>query len=173
MFPGSPARILATCPLQSLLPLAPPGIVLGVWLRGGTRPAAVRCRSPCGIRHLLIADDLGYLLRRCSLVALRDGRAIRRVPVGILLRWRVLEVVRGAPYLPPPEQLRALFPGGRVRKGVLSLPLGLGSAEEALALCAARRLPVASTRITYRGDRPRGEPAETPDDPARGGSPER
>jgi hypothetical protein len=32
---------------------------------------------------------------------------------------------------------------------VLALPIGLGSAEEALALCAAERLPVAATRIAY------------------------
>lgn len=173
MFPGSPARIVATCPLPSLLPLAPPGVVLGVWLRGASRPVAVRCRGACGARHLLLADDLGYLLRRCSLVALRDGRAIRRAPVGLLLRWRVLEVVLGAPYLPPPEQLRALFPGGRMREGVWSLPLGLGSAEEALALCAARRLPVASSRITYRRGRLREESGATPEDPVQGGIPER
>ena len=31
------------------------------------------------------------------------------------------------------------------------LPLGLGSAEEALSLCAAESLPVSATRIVYRG----------------------
>lgn len=153
MFPGSPARILPTCPLPSLLALAPAGVVLGVWLRGCARPTPVRCRTPGGVRHLLAAEDLGYLLRRCALVALRDGGTLRRVPAEVLVRWRVLEVVLGAPYLPPPGQLRSLFPGGRVREGVLSLPLGLGSAEEALALCAAERVPVAATRIAYRATR--------------------
>jgi hypothetical protein len=32
---------------------------------------------------------------------------------------------------------------------VFALPIGLGSAEEALALCAVERLPVAATRIAY------------------------
>jgi hypothetical protein len=67
----------------------------------------------------------------------------------VLTGWRVLEIVLAAPYLPAPDQLRALFPGARVREGVLALPIGLGSAEEALALCAAERLPVAASRIAY------------------------
>jgi hypothetical protein len=42
-----------------------------------------------------------------------------------------------------------LFPAARLHEGVLALPLGLGSAEEALAVCSAERLPVAATRIGY------------------------
>jgi hypothetical protein len=151
MFPGSPARILPTWPLRALLPLAASGAVLGVWLRGCTRPLAVLCRGPDGPRHLLAADDLGYLLRRCRRVALRDGGAVRAVPAVELLGCRVLEIVLAAPFLPPPHQLRELFPAARVCEGVVALPLGLGSAEEALALCAAERLPVSATRIAYRG----------------------
>jgi hypothetical protein len=71
------------------------------------------------------------------------------VASGVLVGWRVLEVVLGAPYLPTPDQLRALFPAARLHDGVLTLPLGLGSAEEALAVCSAERLPVAATRIAY------------------------
>jgi hypothetical protein len=82
-------------------------------------------------------------------VVVRDGARITPVPSGVLVGWRVLEVVLGAPYLPTPDQLRALFPAARVHEGLLILPLGLGSAEEALAVCAAQRLPVAATRIGY------------------------
>ncbi|HWB41898.1 MAG TPA: hypothetical protein VG500_11595 [Gemmatimonadales bacterium] len=153
MFPGSPARILPTYPLRRLLPLAPAGGVLGVWLRGCGRPAAVRCGGPDGSRHLLLSNDLGYLLCRCGLVALRDGGAVRPVPAAVLLGWRVLEIILAAPYLPPPDQLRALFPAARIREGTVTLPLGLASAEEALAVCAAERLPVAGTRIAYRDGR--------------------
>jgi hypothetical protein len=149
MFPGSPTRLRPTVPLRALLTLARPGQVLGVWLRGCARPAAIRSRGAAGLRHLLAAEDLGYLLRRCGEVAVRDGERITRVPAGVLVGWRVLEIVLAAPYLPAPEQLRALFPTGRVRQGVLALPIGLGSAEEALAACAAERLPVAATRIAY------------------------
>ena len=151
MFPGSPARLLPTGYLRALLPLASSGAVLGVWLRGCTRPQAVRCRGPEGPRQLLLADDLGFLLRRCGRVALRDGQTVRSVPAGVLIGCRVLEIVLAAPYLPPPEQLRELFPGAGVREGVVALPLGLGSPEEALALCAAEGLAVSATRIAYRG----------------------
>ncbi|HEY9506510.1 MAG TPA: hypothetical protein VIQ27_11090 [Gemmatimonadales bacterium] len=160
MFPGSPARILPAWPLRSLLPLAQPGGALGVWLRGCVRPQAVRCRGPGGVRHLLVSEDLGYLLARSGLVALRDGGTVRVVPAGVLVGCRVLEVVLATPYLPPPHQLRRLFPAARVCEGVVTVPLGLGSAEEALALCAAEQVPVAATRITYRGASVDALPAE-------------
>lgn len=149
MFPGSPARLRPAVPLHALIPLAHPGVVLGLWLRGCGRPTAIRCRGPGGLRQLLAAEDLGFLLRRCGEVAVRDGERVLPVPAGVLLGWRVLEIVLAAPYLPSPDQLRALFPAARVREGVLALPIGLGSAEEALAVCAVERLPVAATRITY------------------------
>jgi hypothetical protein len=149
MLPGSPARLRPAVPLHTLLPFARPGAVLGIWLRGCGRPAAIRCRGPGGLRHLLAAEDLGYLLRRCGEVAVRDGERITPVPAGVLIGWRVLEIVLAAPYLPSPDQLRALFPSARVHDGVFLLPIGLGSAEEALALCAVERLPVAATRIAY------------------------
>jgi len=151
MFPGSPARIVPTWPLRSLLPLAAPGGVLGVWLRGCTRPQTIRCRGPDGPRQLLASEDLGFLLRRCATIALRDSGAVRAVPAGVLLRCRVLEIVLAAPYLPTPRQLRELFPSALLREAVIAVPLGLGSAEEALALCAAEGLPVSATRIAYRG----------------------
>lgn len=149
MFPGSPARVLPSWPLRALLPLASPGATLGVWLRGCTRPLAIRCRGPEGARRLLASDDLGFLLRRCARVAVRDGKVVRAAPAGALLGCRVLEIVLAAPYLPPPHQLRQLFPTARLCEGVVALPVGLGSPEEALALCAAERLPVAATRIAY------------------------
>lgn len=151
MFPGSPARLLPTCHLRSVLALAPPGSPLGVWLRGCRRPFTIRCRGPDGPRGLLAADDLGYLLRRCHRVALRDAGMVRVVSAGTLVGCRVLEIVLAAPYLPPRAQLRELFPAARVREGVVALPLGLASPEEALALCAAEGLAVSATRIAYRG----------------------
>src|SRR5918994_1523871 len=107
MFPGSPARVRSAVPLRSLVRLARPGTVLGVWLRDCARPVAIRCRGGDGIRHLLASEDLGYLLRRCGRIVVRDGRRITAVPAGVLIGWRALEIVLAAPYLPPPEQLRA------------------------------------------------------------------
>ena len=152
MFPGSPARILPSSPLRSLIALAPPRSMLGVWVRGCTRPQTVHCRGPDGPRSLLASDDLGYLLRRCRRVAFRDGDTVTTAPAGVLARYRVLEIILATPYLPSARQLHDLFPAARMRHGVVALPLGLGSPEEALALCAAGRLPVAATRIAYRCD---------------------
>jgi hypothetical protein len=149
MFPGSPARLRPATALRAILPLARPDIVLGVWLRGCARPAALRCRGTGGLRHLLAADDLGYLIHRCGQVVVRDGERVAPVPAAVLLGWRVLEIVLATPYLPDPDQLRTLFPAARVRQGVVALPIGLGSAEEALAVCAAARVPVAATHIGY------------------------
>ena len=98
---------------------------------------------------MLAADDLGLLVAGCSQVVVRDGEQMLSVESGVLVGWRVLEVVLAAPYLPTPGQLRDLLPGARVRDNELALPIGLGSAEEALAACAAARLPVAESRIGY------------------------
>jgi hypothetical protein len=149
MFPGSPARLRPGTALHAILPFARPGVVLGIWLRGCARPAAVRCRGPGGLRHLLAANDLGYLLHRCGQVVVRDGERVVPMSAAVLLGWRVLEIVLAAPYLPDATQLRALFPAARIRGGAFALPLGLGSPEEALAVCAAARLPVTATRIGY------------------------
>jgi len=122
---------------------------MGVWLRGCCRPAAIRFRGPGGFKHLLAAEDLGFLLRRCGEVVVRDGERVTPVPAGVLVGLRILEIVLAAPYLPSADQLRALFPTAGVREGVLALPIGLGSAEEALVLCAVERFPVTATRIAY------------------------
>jgi len=98
---------------------------------------------------LLASEDLGALLRRCRRVVVRDGTHVVACPSERLIQWRVLEIVLGTPYLPPPEQLRTLFPTLRVREGTLALPLGLGSAEEALGTCAAAGVPVIASRIRY------------------------
>lgn len=147
MFPGSPAPLRHSCPLQCVTALARPGELLGVWLRN--RAGLVRLRITRGPGALLASGDLGALLRRCHRVAVRDGPTVVAIPSERLIEWRVLEIVLGTPYLPPPEQLRALFPALRVCEGTLALPIGLGSAEEALGLCAAARVPVVASRIRY------------------------
>lgn len=149
MFPGSPAALLAALPLRVLSGLASPDVVLGVWLRTARRAVTVRWVSGGRARLLLLGPDLGYLLRRCDRVAVRDGAAVIAVPATRLIKLRVLEIVLGTPYLPPAGRLRELFPAGRVGEGRVTVPIGLGSPEEALALCASARIPVAASRISY------------------------
>lgn len=147
MFPGSPTPVRSNQPFGALLRLAPPGRVTGVWV-GGSGPVRGLCAP--GPRGLLLAPDLGRLLRRCDQVIVRDNGKLVCVPAAMLIGCRVLRVVLGTPYLPRSERLRALFPGAIPTPGALAIPLGAGSAEEALALCAAERIRVQASSIGYR-----------------------
>ncbi len=66
-----------------------------------------------------------------------------------LIRCRVLQIVLGTPYLPPPDQLRALYPALHQNGHTITVPIGLGSAEEALSLCAGEKVRVLGSRIEY------------------------
>jgi hypothetical protein len=147
MLPGAPCQLLPRVSLLAVLGHARPGELLGVWLRGCPRPLRLRA-ARCA---LLASADLGLLLRRCGRVAVRDGGRIAVLDAQRLIGWRTLQIVIGAPFLPRLEDLRVLFPDLRVTSGRIAVPLGLGSAEEALALCAAERLPVLASWIDYRG----------------------
>jgi hypothetical protein len=102
-----------------------------------------------GGRALLASADLGYLLRRCSRVLVRDGRSATALEAERLIAWRTLQIVVGTPYLPEVPMLRAMYPALRIAGGRIALPIGLGGAEPALAACAAARVPVAATWIEY------------------------
>jgi hypothetical protein len=97
----------------------------------------------------VLSYDLGALLRRCDRIAVRHGPDIVVLSASQLVRCRVLEIVLGTPFLPPPAQLRALFPAVSAGRAGWSVPIGLASAEEALAICAAERVPVRASHIGY------------------------
>lgn len=145
MLPGAPSRLPFSFPLRRALGLAHPGDPLGAWVRMGRWPLHLRA----GGRALLASDDLGYLLRRCPRVLLRDARSAVVLEAERLIAWRTLQIVVGAPYLPQVPMLRAMYPALRVTEGRIDLPIGLGGAEPALAACAAARVPVAATWIEY------------------------
>jgi hypothetical protein len=147
MLPGAPYQLLPRVSLLAVLGHARPGELLGAWLRGCSRPLRLRAAR----RALLASADLGLLLRRCGRVAVRDGGRVTVLDAQRLIGWRTLQIVTGAPFLPGLEELRVLFPNLQVTGGRIAVPLGLGSAEEALALCAAESLPVLATWIDYRG----------------------
>lgn len=146
MLPGAPSRLPSSYPLRRALGLAHPGEPLGAWVRMGRWPLHLRA----GGRALLASADLGYLLRRCGQVLVRDGGRPTVLGAERLIAWRTLQIIVGAPYLPGVQALRAMYPGLRVAEGRIALPLGLDGAEPALAACAAARLPVAATWIEYR-----------------------
>jgi hypothetical protein len=145
---GSPSPLLPSSPLALVLRLARRGEQIGAWVRGiGHRLR--RGYAPAGGVRLALSGDLGVLLRRCERVAVRLGAGVVLLPADELIALRVLEVVLGLPYLPPADRLRVLYPALRVHEGVLSLPIGPDSPEEALGLCAADRIPVVASRIRY------------------------
>lgn len=147
MLPGAPSRLPPSFPLRRALALACPGEPLGAWLRLGRWPLHLRA-SGCA---LLASQDLGWLLRRCPRVLVRHGSGPIVLDAPQLIAWRTLQIVVGAPFLPPVHELQALYPGLRVHQGRISLPLGPDGAEPALAACAAARVPVAATWIDYGG----------------------
>ena len=146
MFPGSPTPLPPCTSLRRLLQLLPPGQATGVWLR---QCRSLRVLHAPGGRYLLLSYDLGTLLRRCEWIAVRHGAGVAVLSAAQLVRCRVLEIVLGTPFLPPPAQLRALFPTVSAGRTTWSVPIGLASAEEALAICAAERVPVRATHIGY------------------------
>jgi hypothetical protein len=148
MFPGSPAPLRPTVSLHHIVEFARPGELLGAWVRGCRRASRIRIVGiPCRIQ-LLAGSDLGVLLHRCSRIVVWDGRPLA-VESSRLIRCRVLQIVLGTPYLPPPPQLRVLYPALQTGEGTIAIPIGLGSAEEALSLCAAEKVQVVGSRIEY------------------------
>lgn len=151
MLPGPPTQLLPTMPLRALIGLAPPGEVLGAWVRGCHRALRLHAAAFGHMRRLLAAHDLGFLLRRCGRIAIRDGSDVAVLPADRLIAWRTLQIVIGAPYLPDLQQLGALYPGLRVSGRRIAVTIGPDSGQAALAACAAGRVPVLATWIDYSG----------------------
>jgi hypothetical protein len=151
MLPAPPSPLHPSVPLRRLTALARPGELLGIWLRG--RPGALwlgTCRSRT-IPALLVSGDLGFLLRRGARVVVRSAGRTSAVEAEELIRWRVLRIVTSTPWLPPPSQLRQLYPELRLRDSAFTVPLRLALPEEVLAICAAERMPVVASSVEYAG----------------------
>ena len=146
MLPGAPSRLPPSYPLRRALGYAHPGEPLGAWVRSVRWSLHLRA----GGCALLVATDLGYLLRRCRQVLLRVEQRPAVLTADTLIEWRTLQIVVGTPFLPPPHVARGIFPGLSLAHGRLSLRLGLDAPEAALAACAAARLPVSASWIEYR-----------------------
>jgi hypothetical protein len=151
MLPGPPTQLLPAVPLRLLASLALPGEVLGAWIRGCHRALRLHYAGLGPLRRLLAAHDLGFLLRRCGRIAIRDGAGILVLPTERLIAWRTLQIVVGTPYLPDLQQLRVLYPRLRVSGRRIAVTIGGDSGQAALAACAAGQVPVVSTWIDYSG----------------------
>src|SRR3954451_14713915 len=111
MSSGPPLQLPPDLPLHSLFPFAAPPGLLGAWVRE-SRCAVHLYEADAGVTgRVLVSHDLGYLLGRCSRIALREGENLVVLPADSVIQWRALEVVTTSPYLRGIERLRALFPG--------------------------------------------------------------
>jgi hypothetical protein len=149
MLQGSPLPLSPDVPLSKLLACARPAEPLGAWLRSGA-PRLLVCRlRRRSDRVVLASSDLGLLLRRCTHVALREGKRTSVLRAETVIHWRALQVVTAMPYLPAFQRLKAQLPQVRASLRELLIPLGLQTPEEVLARCVAEGIRVAGSRIVY------------------------
>jgi hypothetical protein len=148
MFSGPPLPLLPTLPLSRLFAQAQRQGILGAWVRGSTCALHLFEAGGPG-RRILLSHDLGFLLRRCSHVALREGQDFIVLEAEAVIRWRTLQVVTGSPYLPGLERLAHLFPGLMLDQKGFTVPLKGDPVGGVLAECLSSGVPVTGSRIVY------------------------
>lgn len=146
MFTGPPLPLSSDLPLQWLAGHTCSGSVLGAWTREPIHTLEIHC--PTGGR-VLVSADLGFLLGRCSRVALREGREVVVLEADLLIQWRALQVVTATPYLPGLERLSAIFRRARFDSNGFLVPIANRSPEEVLAECVAAGVQISGSTIVY------------------------
>jgi hypothetical protein len=150
MLSGPPLPLPHDIPLHQLLAYARQPGTLGAWVRGSVRTLHLY-ESASGASHrLLIGPDLGHLLSQCDRVALREGARAVVLEVEAVIRWRVLQVVTSTPHLPPLERLNEMFPEAQLNSSGFQVAMSSRTAEQILAECLTRGIPVRESRIMYR-----------------------
>jgi hypothetical protein len=120
-----------------------------VWVRGSARALHLYDTAGGATYRLLIGPDLGHLLGRCDRIALREGSRTIVLDAETVIRWRVLQVVTGAPHLPCLDRLTELFPGVHLNDSGFQVPISSGNPEHILAECLSHGIPVRESRIVY------------------------
>jgi hypothetical protein len=148
MFSGPPLPLSPDLPLRQLFIQAHHPGTLGAWVRGSAQ--SLHLYEIAGhASRVLISADLGFLLARCSRVALREGDQPIVLEADVLIQWRALQVATATPFLPGLERLRGVFPGLQITAGTVVIPLATQTSEEVLARCLAERLPVSGSHLVY------------------------
>lgn len=151
MFHGSPLPLSPDVPLSELLALTRPARQLGAWIRGSVSRLHIHS-VPQGSRCSVLASaDLGFLLRRCMEVAVRERDCTIVLASETVIEWRALQVATATPYLPGLARLQALFPGLHATSNGFLVPVRKESPEEVLALCLEEGMRVTGSRILYWG----------------------
>ena len=149
MFHGPPLPLSPDVTLRELLGYGRPPAQLGAWIRGAPHLG-------CSV---LASADLGFLLKRCAEVAVREGNRTTVLASETVIEWRALQVATSTPYLPGLDRLQALFPGLRSNPNGFLVPVVKQSAEEVLALFLEEGMRVNGSRIVYQpGDPSRSLP---------------
>ena len=149
MLHGPPLPLSPAVPLSELLRHSGPPAQLGAWMRGGVRRMHIHKVPPRSRCSVLASNDLGFLLRRCAEVAVREGNRTIILPAETVIQWRALQVATATPYLPGLDRLEELFPGLRPTRDGFLVPVARKPVEEVLALCLERGMRVNGSRIVY------------------------
>jgi hypothetical protein len=149
MFSGPPLPLPHDFPLRRLLSLNPSRTGFGAWVRGCARSFRLYPTAAGQCSHVLISGDLGFLLRCCSQVAVREGSQPLLLESELLIQWRALQVVTGTPHLPCLERLKELFPDADLEPAGFHVLTQRRSPEEVLIACMRHGIPVAASRIIY------------------------
>jgi hypothetical protein len=150
MYAGPPLPLPPHLPLRQLWGHAQTSEWLGAWMRGSIHEFRFHKTSDNHRGSILVSSDLGFLLGRCSRIALREQTELVVLETELLIQWRALQVVTGSPYLPGLERLNSVFPGAHPNPAGFQVPIPTQSPEEVLAECVAHGIQVAGSRIIYR-----------------------
>jgi hypothetical protein len=167
MFQGPLLPLSPDVTLRELLDHGGPPGEIGAWIRGGVcrlhmqrlHIHRIPSHSQCSV---LASADLGFLLRRCGEVAVREGDGTIVLSSEMVIEWRALQVATATPYLPGLDRLEALFPGLRSTANGFLVPVAKRSAEEVLALCLEQGMQVSGSRVVYQPRSPRLVQDDTP-----------
>jgi hypothetical protein len=149
MLAGAPLPLSPRIPLGYLLALTSRADFLGAWVRACRHPVRIYRLAQFPHRQALASSDLGFLLKRCTHVAVRENRRLTVLSSEAVIQWRALQVATATPYLPGLERMRVLFPGLQVTTGGFEVPLHAASAEEVLSRCVSEGVRVTGSRIVY------------------------
>jgi hypothetical protein len=149
MFAGAPLPLSPDVPLSRLLALTSHADPLGAWVGACRYRVRIYRLTQPTLRHTLASPDLGFLLRRCTQVAVRQDHHMIVLRSEEVLQWRTLQVATATVDSPGLERIRAVFPTLHPTRGGFQVPLRTGSAEEVLERCVSEGVRVTGSRIVY------------------------
>jgi hypothetical protein len=120
-----------------------------VWVNACRHPVRIYRSAQPTLRQALACSDLGFLLKRCTHVAVCEHHCVTVLPSEAVIQWRALQVATATPYLPGLERMRVLFPRLQVTTGGFQVPLHAESAEEVLSRCVSEGVRVTGSRVVY------------------------